>query len=166
MARFFIPSFVLLISAATATACSPKAKEDAPEAKAGAPVDAETSADDADVDATSGGESGESGEAQAGETDDETGAGAAPAPIDLAVKTGVPSCDAYAQWWTPCLSEHAPDDQRSDLERELSEQLAAWKQTVDGGGSATAVEIGCATALEAAKAMSAEWGCAAPKKTP
>ena len=75
------------------------------------------------------------------------------------VTVGVEVCDTYAAAWKACIAEKAPEGDRATLEKELAEQLAAWKQTVDGGGSAAAVEIGCTTARETAKAQGETWGC-------
>jgi len=142
-----------MVGAALLGGCQAKPEQaEEAEAKAdAAPDEAAAQTDDAQPSAEASTGSGE-------DTSADTG-GEAEVVVDLDVTVGVESCDAYAKWWTSCVGEHAPEGDRPDLEAELSEQLAAWKQTVDGGGSAKAVEIGCTTALEAAKAQSKEWGC-------
>ena len=149
-----------LIAFSMVLGCSSKPEEQKSDAKAGvAPASEEAKAatkeegepEEAGAEADTEGDEGQG---------DTTGDGGSeePSAVDLDVKTGVDLCDDYATKWKACIAK-APTDQQPKLRKELGEHLAAWKQTVDGGGSAAAVEIGCTTALENGKAQSKDWGC-------
>ncbi|TPV97149.1 MAG: hypothetical protein B7733_00995 [Myxococcales bacterium FL481] len=73
---------------------------------------------------------------------------------------GVQRCDAYIDRYLKCIEEHVPDGEQATRRRALAEQVAAWKQMKSGAKSAdAALEIGCRTAAEGAKATTREWNC-------